>query len=257
MTLTEDAWDVFREEGLTTLLYRAIRFGYNRQLRPYLPTTEGFVEKNGVRVAHRHLFDSIVPFQTFPTEDPNHEAAYIDMIREHVDDSESVVVIGGGWGVSTVIAAQRVGTDGEVTCFEGSETMARRTNSTVRLNGVDKWTDVIHAIVSEDVRLERDRNQTDVPLVVSEDLPDCDVLLVDCDGCERALLSAIVEGPDRIILEHHGVYDGNEIVEYQPDVVREQLESLGYEILDTNVTAMESEDDQFGEEQTIFVAQRR
>jgi len=85
------------------------------------------------------------------------------------------------------------------------KTIYERTRRSVVLNDVEDCSTVKHAIVAEEIRIEEDPDGTSV--VPVSDLPDCDMMLIDCDGCEMQILSDSVLSVGGIIVEHHAVKD--------------------------------------------------
>jgi hypothetical protein len=65
--------------------------------------------------------------------------------------------------------------------------------------------------------------------IAPDELPDCDVLEMDCDGAEIEILEKMQIRPDLIIVETHGIYDTPE------SDVRDALGDIGYEVVDTTV----------------------
>ena len=162
------------------------------------------------------------PFDQRIDDVPAYEKAIVVCLRTHVRRGDSVVVVGGGWGVSTVVAAQQSGEEGSVVCYEGSEQFFKRTVRAVHLNHVAQRVTVKHALVSHAVHL-MGPGASDV-LVKPEDLPECDVLELDCEGSEIDILDNIVIRPRVIVVETHGLYGAP-----TADVVR-LLESLSYDV---------------------------
>lgn len=92
------------------------------------------------------------------------------------------------------------------------------------------------------------------------ELPDCDVLAIDCDGCELDVLDGIEITPRTIIVEHHGELSGDKNdkeeldFEYQRGRLDDILSSKDMEIIDeyTRARTRGGFDDQIG----WFVAER-
>lgn len=249
------ALKVYHNEGILRLLTKSTRYLYNRLIWPYLPKTGNYSRKNGVKVPiEKRFFDTFVPWQVPSTDNPDHEKAYVKMIRKLVTKGQKVVIIGGGWGVSTIIAAEQVGKSGQIITYEAAEKMYKRTEKSTELNNVNNISTTIHAIVSDDVRLEGNGQQNDADVIPGNEIPDCDVLMVDCDGAEFEILADVEIRPELIILEHHAVDDGKYVIEYQPSEIKTRLESMGYEIVKQITDPIDSSHSQFGEEQTIFAA---
>lgn len=200
MSFIMRAREIYREEGIISLLRRAIHFGYNGLLRPRFPYTT--VKFNGVTVRGAKLFDRYVPSQQ--ADRPTYESGIVNAIEMHIKAGDSVVVAGGGWGVSAVHAARNAGGAGSVIVFEGSKEMISRVSGTSELNGVEDRVDLRNAVVGHDVDVWGEATDDVVHPI---DLPECDVLVLDCEGAEMEILDEMKIRPRIIIVEAHGVYD--------------------------------------------------
>jgi threonine dehydrogenase-like Zn-dependent dehydrogenase len=181
---------------------------------------------NGVPVRGIHLFDST---DTFPA----YEAPLLSAVRGTVQSGDTVVVIGGGRGVSTVVAAQRAGPSGDVIAYEAGEERVAMATETVELSNMEDTARIEHAVVGDDVEIVGDLGDPDYILPTA--VPDADVLVLDCEGAELGILSAIEQEPRAIIVETHGFLDAPEAA------VREILADTGYEVVERGV-----EDDSLG-----------
>lgn len=162
------------------------------RVRSALPNRIGVY--NGVAVRDRALTDArdvLVDYET----------PLVAALRGDVREGDTVVVVGGGKGVSTVVAGQRVGPDGSVVCYEGGCEGVARVRDTVRLNRTDDRTEVVHAVVGPDVSVWGDT--AGAAAVHPTDLPDCDVLELDCEGAELDILTALDRTPRVVVAETH------------------------------------------------------
>lgn len=153
----------------------------------------------------------------------NYELPLIRAIRAYVSEGDSVAVVGGGLGVSSVVAARQVGETGSVVTYEGSEHRSRICRETAQLNGVDDIVGVRHGVVGGEGEVFGDSTE---PTVSVQDLPEVDVLISDCEGAELGLLDEYPHDPERILVETHGCF-GCPTAE-----VEEFLQSDGYEIVE-------------------------
>lgn len=106
-----------------------VPYAYRRLVRPQLPITGPPPKYNNIKIAgsqsptetQPHLLDSIIPWE-IPREfnKPEYEGGLIDGYQQYTEQGDHVVIIGGGNGVSGVVAANNVGPGGQVTIFEGS-----------------------------------------------------------------------------------------------------------------------------------------
>lgn len=203
-------------------LYGYLRDFYDTVLKPRLPNKIGVY--NGVAVRDRGLFD-------VTDERPNYEGPLVASLRERVQTGDRVVVVGGGKGVSTVAAANQVGSDGEVTVYEGGTEGIREIEQTLRLNRMTDRTNVEHAVVGTAIDVYGDSGTA--KHVAPAALPACDILELDCEGAELEILRDLEIRPRTIIVETHAYLDAPE------EAVREELERLGYETVDRGAEMVE------------------
>lgn len=194
-----------------TVLQRA----YNRLVRPHLPYKIGVF--NGVPARRVRLLDRTDEF-------PEYEAALIDAVRATVEPGDVVVVIGGGYGVSSVVAARRAGRDGSVVTYEPTQERFPFIEETATLNRVVERIDARRALVGPGVKLDGDGGGAD--RVDPVELPDCDVLELDCEGAEADVLRELRIRPRTIVVETHGCFGT------PSDETRAVLDSLGYDVVD-------------------------
>lgn len=214
------AVDIYREDGFYSLLKRGVHHGYNNFIRSLLPATTA--DYNGVNVRNVRVGDRFLPWHT--VDIPNYESALVAGIRERVTSGDKVVIVGGGWGVSTVAAARQAGMNGQVDTFEGSENAMKNVLSTVRLNNVTERVTVYHAIVARAHSLRGERGSA--AIVSPTDLPECDVLILDCEGAELEILEEMTINPHTILVETHGMLNASE------SVVEDRLTQNSYKVID-------------------------
>ena len=102
-----------------------------------------------------------------------------------------------------------------------------KVKESIELNKVDDWITVNHAIVEEPIHLEGDTS--DAKIIYSKDLPDCDSLIMDCEGAELPILKNLRIKPKLIIVETHPVFDSPK------EEVIKVLNQLGYKIISSDV----------------------
>ena len=158
---------------------------------------------------------------------PTYEAALLFGLRERCETGNHVVVVGAGLGVTVTAAAKAVGPTGSVTCFEGSSRCLKDTKETLELNGIVAGTKLIHAIVGEAISVYK---TDDIAMTVpASELPECDVLELDCEGAEIKILSQMTIRPNTIVVETHGTHGAPTFV------VSDLLENLGYTVVELGV----------------------
>ncbi|MCO8266124.1 FkbM family methyltransferase [Haloferax prahovense] len=187
----------------------SVNYIYNNTIREALPRKVS--EFSGVKVKKERLFD-------LRADRPNYKPRQVSALTERVGETDSVGIIGGGWGVSAVIAAEH----GErVTVYEASDEQVEHVKTTLALNGADTNTDVVHGLVAEGRNVYGDSSAA---VVSPGDLPAFDVLEMDCEGAEVPILRGLTCRPRVLIVETHPKFDAPD------ETVCELVESLGYDI---------------------------
>lgn len=219
MSLLNRARNFAKSQGFVGLLYRIPSFLFKKSVRRIIPQ-RGYHYLNGVPWKEKKLTDSF----THPHwSDPEYEKALISAVREQVQNGDFVGVIGGGRGISTAVAAKRTGTTGKVTVYEASSHRIDWINRTLELNDIEDTVQTIHAVVGPAGNVYEDLGSA--PTVSPEELPDFDVLEMDCEGAELKILNELTQQPRVIIVEVHPP----EVAEKD---VRSILQELNYEIVD-------------------------
>lgn len=181
---------------LVPLLYRSVR--------RIAPSTGEYIVFNGVRIADRKVTDGILWSSAYlpPTSNkPEYKCPNLSCIQNHVGVGDTVVVIGAGLGVTTVVAAKESKT-GDIYAYEASDQRVHDLTRVLRINNVDKQCSVFHSIVGEDI--EAIGTTSDANITVPASIPSCDVLELDCEGAEIGIISELVNPlPKTIILETH------------------------------------------------------
>lgn len=189
---------------------------YRRVLRPVLPRQR--CELNGVAVVGpSRVFESQTTY-------PEYKQCMCEFIRAHVGPGDTVSVVGGGFGVLSVVCAQQ---GAQVETYEASADSYADIQTTLSLNECHDSVEVHPAVVGryDDHDREKYGFAPATPRLSPSDVcTSCDVLVLDCEGAEADILSAIGPTPDRIIVEYHGFVD----------VTREDIETrlrdMGYTI---------------------------
>lgn len=199
-----------------------VQSAYDRFVRPHLPYK--LSTHNGVTARGAKLFDYTDRF-------PDYEAGIIDSLRDHVGAGDDVVIVGGGFGVSSVVAANHAGEGGSVTTYEAGADQYDLVQEALELNDVTDRVDVTHAIVGSAVSLFTPPG--DASVVDAAELPDCDVLEMDCEGAELEVLRNLVVEPRVLVVETHAHLGSPE------SDVRAELDRLGYEVVDREAEVAE------------------
>lgn len=201
----------FREDGVAGV----VRTVYNGVVRPYLPSKIGVF--NSVAARRVKLLDATDEF-------PKYEATMLDALRTAVEPGDDVVVVGGGYGVSSVVAARRAGPEGSVTAFEPARERFAYIDETAALNGVADCVDARRALVGPAVKVDGDGSGAEQ--VAASDLPGCDVLALDCEGAEAEVLRHAAVEPRTVVVETHDCFGTPEAE------TRDALREMGYEVVE-------------------------
>jgi hypothetical protein len=194
---------------------------FDRFIHPRLPKKIGVF--NGVAVKDQ------VPLLNDTDVFPNYESSICSSLRTYINFGDDILIVGGGLGVTTVLAGELAGSEGHVRTYEGSASQYERVCSTVQLNRVQDRTDVRHATVGRyrDESEEKYGPTRDADRVDIVSLPKCDVLELDCEGAEIEILSNLCIHPEYIIVETHR-FLGASLAD-----VKQLLTELGYSVLET------------------------
>lgn len=217
--LLRKAISSYNRNGAAYLLKLGPRYVYDQLVAPRLPRRYG--EFNSVTTNTSRLFDGVLPWRR--RYRPEYESGLATAIAATVEPGDTVVIVGGGIGVTAVKAAQAAGADGTVVVFEGAAKKVDAVRETVRLNDVSDVVDVRHAVVGEAFTLWGDPNGADD--LSPSDLPDCDVLELDCEGTEVEILRNLDISPRAILVESHGMHDAS------TETVKQILSDLSYDVV--------------------------
>lgn len=241
MKLITRAFEVYRTQGLKRLLNLSTIFIIKNSLGKVLPAKKRLL--NGVSV--RDSFWGQPGFLG-GVDQPNYEEGLCESIREHVVADDIVLIIGGGKGVSSVIAAKQATNSGKVFVFEGNPEQAEKIVETARLNDVH---DII-SIFSEIVEVEEAHlilgSESNKYRPITE-LPEHDVLVLDCEGAESNILREMHLDARVIIVETHGLFNS------QPGAIKCVLKNNGYRIVGKEVA--EPSREVFCRQNGVFIIQ--
>lgn len=203
--------------GVKTNGRAAVQRVYNGVLRERLPRKLGNL--NGVTVQQPRLFDA-------SDVQPDYEKPAVDCLKAHARSDDRVVVVGGGWGVTSVWASRVA--DSVVT-YEASARQYEECRETLRLNPHHGEIDLRHAVVGENVDPWGEMRGADV--VDPCDLPECDLLELDCEGAELGIVRGLAIRPRVVSVEYHPHLGMTEAE------IREALAEKGYRVTEKAVEA--------------------
>lgn len=211
------------EGGPSHLFWKAVDLFYRRVIRPLTPRTGELARFNGVPVRELRLGDRLADWRLPASANrPDCEGVLLQKIRENLEEHQEATIIGGGWGVSSVIAARQVGRSGSVEVIEASEKMVERIEETLRLSGLEDHVTVTLGAVGSRRRVWH--GSEDIRKLPVSELPVCDALVMDCEGAELSIIRHLKQKPPMVIVETHGCFGASS------EEVVASLEERGYQI---------------------------
>ncbi|QRV13990.1 hypothetical protein JMJ58_13675 [Haloterrigena salifodinae] len=135
---------------------------------------------------------------------PDYEVSLVAAMREQIEAGDDVVIVGGGYGVSAVVARRYAGRNGSVTVYEGAASQISTIEETLSLNESSDGVTVNHAIVGDGQNVWEE--DTGAPRLSPTEIPSCDILALDCEGSEVEIIEKS-NLPKTVIVETHGVFD--------------------------------------------------
>lgn len=198
---------------------------YNQIIRPLLP--KRLADYNGVQVESGKVFDDRIPWKV--GDRPRYEEAIVDSLHSHVTPGDTIVIVGGGKGVTAVHAACSTGKKGDVVVFEGGREQIQSIRDTLDRADLADRIEVRHAIVGPAISVYSESR--DATTITPEDLPNCDVLELDCEGAEAEIIPGMEIRPRVIIVETHGHLGASS------EDVKEMLTDRGYDIVSSEIAA--------------------
>lgn len=205
---------------------------YKRLVRNKIPKN-GPAVWNDVRmpsqfVSESRAFDEFLP-TSWHNNQPNVEGGEVTCHENYTVGGDQVTIIGGGRGVSTVRAARNVGTGGQVRVYEASAKYVDLINKVIDMNNVTSQVTVNHALVGPGVDVYGDQKKEHVPRISPQELPECDVLEMDCEGAEFTIIEYLTISPRVMIIEIH---PRKAKVTNASEILFDRLSSLNYGIVD-------------------------
>lgn len=209
--------------------YGSIAHAYKRGVRPYLPNSRP-LHFAGVPICYDKKWgDDLVPKTWVYPDEPGYEATLIAGLVETVRPGDRVVIVGAGLGVTAVVSATCAGPSGNVQCLEASERFVKLAQQTAARNSATNI-DIQHAVVAKLISGFANTIQHDLgPVLPPSQLPECNVLQMDCEGAEVAILQEMTIRPQVILVETHGLFGA------PTELVASLLEKLGYFVVDRGV----------------------
>ncbi len=153
------------------------------------------------------------------------EKGIADAHHQLTRPGDRVVIIGGGDGVTAVTAAKLVGRSGSVQVYEGGDRAAGRLSALCLRECLDGICTIHHAVVGPHIDVYGG-DFANADSVAPDEIPDCDVMELDCEGSEVEILRSMTIRPRAIIVEIHPFLFAED-----PAWVTDRLLELGYRIV--------------------------
>lgn len=210
------------EAATTSRVRGVVKSWYNGTVRDALPRKLG--QYNGVVARQPRLLDATDHI-------PDYKQTLMSHVQDVVEPDDRVVVIGGGKGIASVIAAEAAGPEGSVVTYEAGEAQADICRGTMELNDVAETSSVVAGLVGPAKDVYGDDIAQQIPV---SDLPPHDTMIMDCEGAEREIIPRLADleeaAPDRVVVETHEMFDA------PLEAIVDELESAGYEPEEANRT---------------------
>lgn len=201
---------------LREILTHAVRKSYKLTLRKVQPQV--YVNCADYKVKASKPLDR---FFGLHHHRPEYEKGLIQGLENEVEKGDKVVIVGGGQGVTAMKAADLTGDPENVAVYEGSESQVEKMRDSFSKNDYEGF-NVINGVVGSEVNVWGETENIDQ--IDSEDLPECDVLELDCEGSELNILENLEIRPRAILVESHGMNGSSS------EEVKSKLENLGYSV---------------------------
>jgi len=206
------------------MIYNIAQKIYDYVVRDHLP--KRLQIKNGVAVPHPHRLLDI----NYHYSDTDYEDVLLDQLRRVVTADDDVIIVGGGYGVSMVLAAEHSYPNGLITVIEASVEQVKYLQDLAGHYDIEDRVRIIHGAVGTPRNPYGELG--DVKTVNFEEIPAGDVFILDCEGGELAAienLDKLSKKPEHIVVETHGVFNS------PPDKVKDYLQSQGYSARETGI----------------------
>jgi hypothetical protein len=187
-----------RNSSFEALSKRAAGYLYRRTIRKFLPTIAE-VKYSGISISRERKFgdgklpDFLVPHLLEDIAD--YEQTLIGALRSQVRIGDRVTIVGGGEGVTAVVAANAVGERGSFVCFEGNSWNVHKVRATAARNKMSRRLTVKHAVVGEAIAVYGVPHQLSTVVVPPAELPECDMLELDCEALKSSSCAIWRFGP--------------------------------------------------------------
>jgi hypothetical protein len=137
------------------------------------------------------------------TEFADDERTEAEALKEIIMPGDHVLIIGGGFGVTSVVASRVCGSEGQVTVYEAVPEYADLTQWAIENNYTLAPVEVVTGVVADVTDDAVDQYGTPTrEIIPPAGLPDADVWHMDAEGAEETILTAQTP-PQRSVIEVH------------------------------------------------------
>lgn len=156
----------------------------------------------------------------------DYEENTISAMKKYVKPGDRVTIVGGGYGVTGIVAME---SGGKVTIIEASKERARTIGENWKHYNLKG--SIIHGYVGTPISVWGELEGAKKIV----DIPDCDILELDCEGAEKEVLASLKISPGVIIVESHGHLGSSSAS------VKNQLKNLGYRVTDEMIEELSND----------------
>ena len=209
---------MYKERGMTGVVNQITTIlKIKKAGQRLLPTVKQMVDFGVPVEIERKMF--------FPIKDyPEEEGGLVLAHKRLTKKGDKVIIVGGGYGITTVVASRVVGMNGLVRVYEAGDKSIKQIMSTIELNKAYENIILDRKIVGHIIDSRGD--YSDLETLSPSELPECDVLELDCEGAETVILEGLKTKPRVIVVEIHPWLSGKPMF-----YVIRKLEDKGYNIV--------------------------
>ena len=206
---------------------------YWRLIRPLLPRRP--TQWAGIN-SHEScgvLDHAVLPIRyNYKRDRPNYESALVYGLSKATLSGDRVLIVGGGYGITAVLAARLSQCKGRVTVYEASSLQTEICKSVFNRNTESGTISISNKVVGKAISVLGGIDDA-VTTIAPQDLPECDVLQLDCEGAEHLILSSMTIRPRDVLVETHGHLGA------PTQKIAEILIDLGYEVRDLGLAEID------------------
>lgn len=233
MSLTKRVRNILHEDGLKEFfsIMRYLKYSTCHTIRNlFSPSTEYSIYNSkevftGINEKKLRPVDKYFG-ELSPSIVPKAKEANINAIVDNVKSNDNVTIIGGGYGLNALYIAEQVGKDGSMKIFEADSNKIELLKKTLDYHSISTEYNIKHGIVGKGYRIMGDGIEGSV--IEPEQLQECDVLEMDCEGAELEIIKNMQIRPNLLIIEQHPQLDMSPYS--SSDLIPNILKHMGYSV---------------------------